>query len=98
MVKTRILNDVFHCDEAIAIATVAPNDFDEAAKLKAAKKKLYLINSDNFPTDTSKLVADKIPYKILYTPGTGHYSMIETPEKFNLLLQQVIEEINKNKQ
>lgn len=98
LVKTRILNDVFHCDEAIAIATVAPNDFDEVARLKAAKKKLYLINSDNFPTDTSILVADKIPYEILYTRGTGHYSMIETPEKFNSLLAQIIESIKKEKQ
>ncbi|MFT3909294.1 MAG: alpha/beta hydrolase [Ferruginibacter sp.] len=97
LVKTRILNDVFHCDSMIAVEAIAPNDFNETTKLKAANKKLYLINSDNYPTDTTKLVADKIPYEILYTPGTGHYSMIETPGKFNALLEQIIEDIKKGK-
>ncbi len=95
LIKKRILNDVAHCDSVIAINAIAPNDFSEVEKLKTVKKKLYLINADNFPTDTSGLVANKIPYEILYTPGTGHYSMIEDPATFNRQLEKIARELGK---
>jgi pimeloyl-ACP methyl ester carboxylesterase len=95
-VKDRILNDVAHADTVIATACIQQDDFDEATKLKQAKKKLYLINSDYTPTDTSGLVVKKIPYKLLEIHATGHFPMIEKPQEFNALLDKVMADINKN--
>ena len=93
-VKKRVLNDVAHVDTVIAAACMEPNDdFNEVTKLKAAKTKLYLINSDVEPTDTTHLAANKIPYKLLYIHATGHFPMIEKPQQFNMLLDNVIADI-----
>jgi pimeloyl-ACP methyl ester carboxylesterase len=93
-VKKRVLNDVAHVDTAIAAACMEPNDdFNEVPKLKAAKTKLYLINSDVEPTDTTHLATNKIPYKLLYIHATGHFPMIEKPQQFNILLDKVIADI-----
>lgn len=95
LIKNRILDDVFHCDSLIAIESIGPNDFNEVEKLKTAKKKLYLINSDNFPTDTTGFHTNNLPYEILYTPGAGHYSMVENPRLFNTHMQKIIREVGK---
>jgi pimeloyl-ACP methyl ester carboxylesterase len=93
-VKKRVLNDVAHVDTVIAAACMEPNDdFNEVPKLKAAKTKLYLINSDVEPTDTTHLATNKIPYKLLYIHATGHFPMIEKPQQFNMLLDNVIADI-----
>jgi pimeloyl-ACP methyl ester carboxylesterase len=98
-IKKRILNDVAQTDSTIAIASMEQQDlsFDEAAKLKQAGKKLYLINSDVTPTVTKYLSAKNIPFQVYYTKGTGHYAMIENPEEFNGLLDKVIADIKANK-
>ncbi|MGY4537350.1 pimeloyl-ACP methyl ester carboxylesterase [Mucilaginibacter sp. UYNi724] len=89
-IKVRILNDVAHTDSTIAIATQEWDNFNDAAMLLKAKKKLFLINSDYQPTDTTGLVAKKIPYKLLIIHDTGHFPMVEKPQEFNKLLDQVI--------
>jgi pimeloyl-ACP methyl ester carboxylesterase len=97
-IKKRILNDVAHTDRKIAVATLEQgNDFDELAKLKQAKQKLYLISSDVTPTNTKYLDAEKLPYQVFYTKGTGHYAMIESPKEFNEYLDKVILDISKAK-
>jgi pimeloyl-ACP methyl ester carboxylesterase len=97
-IKKRVLNDVAHTDTTIAVAAMEQgNDFNEVAKLKQAKTKLYLINSDFHTTDTTGLIANKLPYRLLIIHGTGHFPMIEEPEKFNVLLEQVIADISANK-
>lgn len=96
-IKTRVLNDVANADTTIAATCLEQNNFYEADKLKQAKKKLYLINSDVYPTDTTGLIAKKLPYKILYIRTTGHFPMIEKPKEFNIALQQVIREMKKDK-
>jgi len=98
-VKKRVLNDVAHVDTVIAAACMEPNDdFNEVTKLKAVKTKLYLINSDVEPTDTTHLAANKIPFKLLYIHATGHFPMIEKPQKFNALLEKAIADIKTLKQ
>lgn len=93
-VKTRVLNDVAHVDTSIAAACMEDNgDFNEIAKLKAAKTKLYLINSDVEPTDTTHLASNQIPFKLLYIHATGHFPMIEKPREFNTLLDKAIADI-----
>ncbi|TSD67244.1 alpha/beta hydrolase [Inquilinus sp. KBS0705] len=92
-IRKRILADVKRADPAIAIATITQDNFDEAAKLIEANKKLYMINSDYQPTDTSGLVRKKIPYKLLTIHATGHFPMIEKPNEFNTALENVIADL-----
>ncbi|MHB8208411.1 alpha/beta fold hydrolase [Mucilaginibacter sp.] len=97
-VQARVLNDVIHADTTIATASMEQgNDFDELAKLHQLKIKLYLINSDVHPADTTGLIRNKIPYQLLYIHGTGHFPMIEAPAEFNLLLEKVIQNIKNDK-
>ena len=94
--RERILNDVAHSDSAVAIACQEWDNFNDAAQLLKAKKKLYLINSDYQPTDTTGLVAKKIPYKLLEVHATGHFPMVEKPAEFNKLLDNVIADIRRH--
>ncbi|MFD0751936.1 alpha/beta fold hydrolase [Mucilaginibacter calamicampi] len=98
-IKNRILNDVAKTDSVIAIASMEQQDpgFDEITALKKAGKKLYLINSDVTPTITKYIAARNIPFQVYYTKGTGHYAMIENPDEFNKLLDEVIEDMKKYK-
>ena len=93
-IQERVLNDVTHADTTIAAASMEQgNAFDELDKLHQLKMKLYLINSDVHPADTTGLIRNKIPYQLLYIHGTGHFPMIEAPADFNLLLEKVIQYI-----
>ena len=94
-IKRRVLNDVAHTDTTIAVKALEQgDDFDEMVKLAQAGKKLYLINSDVTPTDTSYVNAQKLPVRVFYTKGTGHFSMIESPAEFNNDLDMVIKDLN----
>lgn len=92
-IRKRILNDVANADSAIAIASMEDNNFNTTAKLKAAKIKLHLINSDYSPNDTIGFIKAGIPYQLLQIHATGHFPMVEKPKEFNKLLQQAINQL-----
>jgi pimeloyl-ACP methyl ester carboxylesterase len=92
-IRKRVLNDVAGVDTVIAAACMEQQDFDEVKSLVAVKKKLYLINSDVTPTDTTGFITNHIPYEVFYIHETGHFPMIEKPREFNLLLEQVMAKI-----
>lgn len=89
-VKERILKDVMHNDTVIAVKALEQEEPTETANLLKLKRKLYLINSDYQPTDTTGLVKNRIPYQIIPVHGTGHYPMIEAPADFNAALGKVL--------
>jgi len=89
-IRKRVLNDVANVDTAIATACMEQQDFDEVKNLVAVKKKLYLINSDVTPTDTTGFITHHIPYEVLSIHETGHFPMIERPREFNARLEQVM--------
>jgi pimeloyl-ACP methyl ester carboxylesterase len=93
-IKTRILSDIAKNDSTIAIANmVQGNNFDEVAKLKQYRKKLYLINSDYMPTNTSGLTQNNIPFMLTYVNDTGHFPMVEKPQDFNACLEKILADI-----
>jgi len=92
-VRKRVLNDVAHADSIIAAASLAESGFNELAQLHKIKTKLYLINSDVKPTDTTQLSANKIPFKLFYIHATGHFPMIEKPGDFNNALAGALTDI-----
>jgi len=95
-IRDRILNDVAHADSTIAIAALAwDSNFSESNELMKLKKKLYLINSDYVPNDTTRLIKKNIPYKLFIVHNTGHFPMIEKPEDFNRQLDNVIADIKR---
>jgi len=89
-IRKRILNDVFHSDSAIAIATMASQEYKEADNLAATKMKLHLVNSDVTPTDTMGFHLRHIPIQVEYVHATGHYPMVEKPGEFNAALERAI--------
>ncbi len=62
--------------------------------LQQLRFKLYLIQCDYYPTNEAALQEHvKSGYDITYMHASSHYPMIEKPEDFNRLLQQVIYKI-----
>lgn len=96
LIRKRVVDDMTSPDPKIAIEILELGEkypIDE--KLVALKKTVYLINSDNTPTDTAGFVENKLNYRLFNLHGTAHYPMIEKPNEFNQLLEEVIEEIGK---
>lgn len=92
-IKKRILKDIASADSIIAVEAIADNGFNETKQLIAAKKKLYLINSDYTPTDSIGFKAHHIPYQIFYIHATGHFPMVEKPNEFNAALAGILVKI-----
>jgi pimeloyl-ACP methyl ester carboxylesterase len=69
--------------------------YDDVPNLIKWKKKLYLINSDYQPNDTTWLVKNKIPYKLLIVHNTGHFPMVEAPKEFNARLDEVLADMKR---
>ena len=95
-IRSRVMNDIFSGDSTIAVATMADNDYDETANVIALKKKIYLINSDVLPTDSTGFKKNNVPFEIKYIHETGHYPMIEKPAAFNEALEIIMQEIKKD--
>lgn len=99
MVIKRVVEDILSSDSAIAVASLkglfeyTPMEADKLSKLEP---RLYLINSNNTPTDTAALTATGVSFKVLEISGTGHYPMIEKPGEFNKLLREVLIDIERN--
>jgi pimeloyl-ACP methyl ester carboxylesterase len=94
-IRARILNDVAHADTAATIGSMEQQAYDDVPNLIKCKKKLYLINSDYQPNDTTWLVKNKIPYKLLIVHNTGHFPMVEAPEEFNNRLAEVLADLKR---
>jgi pimeloyl-ACP methyl ester carboxylesterase len=94
-IRERILNDVDHADTPAAIGSMEQQAYDDVPNLIKWKKKLYLINSDYQPNDTTWLVKNKIPYKLLIVHNTGHFPMVEAPKEFNARLDEVLEDLKR---
>ncbi len=96
-VKERIKTDFANSDPVIGYETCmkqmqyATND---AQRLEQLNYRLYLINSDGFPTNENGLKKHcKNGFQVETITATGHYPMIEKPSEFNLLLEKVLGEM-----
>lgn len=93
-VREKLQNEFLQNTSEAAINLLRPlykKDFREAAtKIQVPVR---AINSDNSPThleNNRKYLKD---YNYVEIIGTGHYPMLENPEKFNQLLEQTIREL-----
>lgn len=94
-VRERVMNDILSADPGLAVDCLDNTDkYPFVEKLRSLKKTVYLINSDYIPTDTAAFRKNGIDFRLFNISGTGHYPMIESPQEFNALLKQVIENIS----
>ena len=96
-VINRVVNDFRNADSVVA-TKVLRGSLDayqqEKQLMNQLKHKLYLINSDDPPTNIAGLKNHcKYSVEVFYIDGTGHYPMIEKPGAFNDALGQVIRKI-----
>ncbi|REC77195.1 alpha/beta hydrolase [Chryseobacterium elymi] len=67
-------------------------DFREAAS--QVQVPVRAINSDNFPTNIENNRKYLKDYNYTEIAGIGHYPMLENPEEFNRILDDILKEIN----
>ena len=93
-VKDRVKTDFANSDSVIGYGTFMNQmqyAYTDAQRLEQLNYKLYLINSDSFPTNETGLKNHcKNSFHVETISATGHYPMIEKPIEFNLLLQKVL--------
>jgi pimeloyl-ACP methyl ester carboxylesterase len=93
-VKDRVKNDFANADSVIGYGTFMSQmqfAYTDAQRLEQLNYKLYLINSDGFPTNEIGLKNHcKNSFQVETISATGHYPMIEKPTEFNLILEKVL--------
>ncbi|MBN1970400.1 MAG: alpha/beta hydrolase [Candidatus Delongbacteria bacterium] len=93
-VKDRVKNDIANSDPVIGYGTFMNQTqygYTDAQRLEQLNYKLYLINSDGFPTNKTGLKNHcKNGFQMETISATGHYPMIEKPAEFNLILKKVL--------
>jgi pimeloyl-ACP methyl ester carboxylesterase len=93
-VKDRVKTDFANCDSVIGYGTFMNQmqyAYTDAQRLEQLNYKLYLINSDGFPTNETGLKKHcKNSFQVETIAATGHYPMIEKPAEFNILLEKVL--------
>ncbi|MEL6191711.1 MAG: alpha/beta hydrolase [Bacteroidota bacterium] len=92
-IVNRVSQSLMEADETVAISSIG-HYFDysqnEAEKLRELGRKLFLINSENYPTDTLGLKNSGVEFEVMSIGLTGHYPMNEKPEAFNKLLGKAL--------
>lgn len=96
-VKDKVKTDFANSDSVIGYGTFI-NQMQyankDAQRLEQLNYKLFLINSDGFPTNETGLkIHCKNSFQVETISATGHYPMIEKPKEFNLILEKVLTEM-----
>ncbi|MGE5447649.1 MAG: alpha/beta fold hydrolase, partial [Bacteroidales bacterium] len=93
-VRDRVKTDFANSDPVIGYGTIINHmhySATDAQRLEQLNYKLYLINSDGFPTNETGLHNHcKNGFQVEMIAATGHYPMIEKPAEFNWLLEKVL--------
>ena len=93
-VKDRVKTDFANSNSVIGYETIMTQmqyASADAQRLEQLNYKLYLINSDGFPTNETGLKNHcKNSFQVETISATGHYPMIEKPTEFNILLEKVL--------
>ena len=89
-----VAGDMSSADERVAISTFRNlGNYDLKSAVEHIETPLYSINSDFWPMNLEGNKKYVKSFKLKIMKGTGHFVMLEDPEKFNKLLEEVIEEL-----
>jgi pimeloyl-ACP methyl ester carboxylesterase len=71
-------------------------DYDAAAAFAAVPAAIPIrcINSTMYATNVEANRAYHEDFEVITMEGVGHFLMIEQPQEFNALLEQIIEDLN----
>ncbi|MBN2181831.1 MAG: alpha/beta hydrolase [Sedimentisphaerales bacterium] len=90
----RIVEDMSSAHPLVGVtALLGYFNYDVAEALEEVKVPLYCINTDLLPTNVEANRRHAVTFEVKLMPGMGHFIMIEDPETFNRLLDEVIDEL-----
>lgn len=96
-VKQKLQDEFLQNTSETAINLLRPlykKDFrEDASKIQVPVR---AINSDNFPTNIENNRKYLKDYNYIEMAGTGHYPMLEKPEEFNKILDDILKELSDN--
>jgi sigma-B regulation protein RsbQ len=93
----KVADDMARASPEVAMASLqALFGYDFGAVLPGIKVPVIAINSDlNMPTDAARIKKSAPTFRSIVVPGSGHFLMLEAPQRFNPLLLQTIETLSK---
>lgn len=88
----KVADDMARASPEIAIASLqALYRYDFATVLPGIKVPIVAINSDlNMPTDAARIKKSAPTFRSILVPGSGHFLMLEAPQRFNPILLEAI--------
>lgn len=90
-VRERVLAGAMAAPPEIAIPVLrAAMEYDPVPAFREIKVPMHAINSDLFPTNVAGNRNYAPQFQAVIIPGSGHYPMLERPERFNELLAEAI--------
>jgi sigma-B regulation protein RsbQ len=88
----KVADDMARASPEVGIASLeALYRYDFGAVLPAIKVPIIAINSDlNMPTDEARIKNSAPTFSSIVVPGSGHFLMMEAPQRFNPILLHAI--------
>ena len=93
-IQKRVLHDILETPPDISVSILESlNEAHviEGAQMQVMKHKVHLINSDGYPTNVAQL--EKYcarSYEVHSIGMSGHYPMVEDPDRFNEILEDIL--------
>lgn len=90
-VRERIINEtIAQKPEVVLPILKAVFSYDAAPGLREVKVPIRAINADRVPTDIAANRKYAPQFDVMIIKGTGHYPMLEDPERFNQMLAEIL--------
>jgi len=90
-VKERIINETIAQKPEVVLPILrAVFSYDAAPGLREVKVPIRAINADRVPTDVTANRKYAPQFDVVIIKGTGHYPMLEDPERFNQMLAEIL--------
>lgn len=95
-VKERIIRETTSRPPELALTILEEIfKYDAALALKEVKVPIRAINADRNPTNLEVNRKYAPQFDVAIVKGSGHYPMLEQPERFNELLAAIVEQVSK---
>jgi pimeloyl-ACP methyl ester carboxylesterase len=87
----KVADDMAHASPQVAVPSLEAVYRYDFAALPEIHVPIIAINSDlHMPTDEARIRKSAPTFRSIVVPGTGHFLMMESPERFNPILLQAL--------